>query len=471
MNKFDEFIQETDNVLDIDTSTRDTTGQIAPKTNDTSKIQSKSPISKSRHTTSPVISSNSKFLIQKQLTPTKVDETVDHPLRGSPNSHRAGTVISAPSSEKSTRTRPRKPIINKRRSLIQPLITHSQENTFEIATQVSTLHLNERQHSSTEHDVSNTNTQNSKHSRGSSTNSLTIDTNDINMLLKNLANKEMDLFESKQKIDDLRKQLLYHEKLYERHSNELKNLKAQVSKHLTDNVSGTSTPMKSQNGKNQTETSEKIKYTNNALETRGKTNKIEEVKDIINKQETHKKSISKLEPEAEKSQANGSVWSKPLAIFNQFDQILQQELEKSLNWDSETSPEKEPAGKDGTYMNEGKSNIFASDLGSDYNYVNINSATTNDDTGTTNGNSSSVSKSIWNFVNDVRTGLLGIDEEISEEEEEGFKNQTNDSSENGQLIKEFKTTKKSARSSGNKLNFIDNDEDHEVRDVEMTTFL
>lgn len=71
-----------------------------------------------------------------------------------------------------------------------------------------------------------------------------------------------------------------------------------------------------------------------------------------------------------------SIWSKPVSFLNQFDQILQNEIEK-LNKDAYTTSTKH------------------------------STASTSDDM------LNSVSNSLWNFVSDVKHGLLGEEEGTS----------------------------------------------------------
>lgn len=246
------------------------------------------------------------------------------------------------------------------------------------------------------------------------------------------------------------------ENIYQNKANELQELKNKVSKNI--NVSGSNQPVF-----NKTSTTGR----KNSRESSRRNTHVTPVKTTRNdiRQDTS------LNQDMENSDDNKqSMWSKPLALFNQVDQIIQQELERTLNWDEPPTPvEETEENKEGD---------------------------------------KSVSKSLWSFVSDLKTGLLGI-----EEEEDGPHTQQSNSNVNrpknthGQVmdnrkhanedinlsIKEFKTTKKhlddnsdthlkqrSGRTavrktkSGNKLNFVDDSDDGdstlEADMVEMGSF-
>ena len=197
-----------------------------------------------------------------------------------------------------------------------------------------------------------------------------VDTNNVNDLLKNLANKELQLLESKRNIEELKRKLLYYEKLYDQQYSDLKKLKAEVSRHISDksmmnvNISNDSTKKESQAGDEIIQSTpekhfqvikkqssdvniNKVEPSTSPLMIR-KRNNI----DINFQRDTTRRNLSDMSKEShiavtefnpidynppKKPQSKyESMWSKPFAFFNQFDQLLQSELEKSLNWDNET---------------------------------------------------------------------------------------------------------------------------------------
>ncbi|CAB4254883.1 similar to Saccharomyces cerevisiae YHR159W TDA11 Putative protein of unknown function [Maudiozyma barnettii] len=501
MNQFDEFIDETDKKLNIDTSTQISVSN-SHQDDDLPKVDSVLSSPKS-----PIINNTSKFNLQRQKTPTGI---VDHPLKNSgsiPDKEldlkliankdvvpeqipTTGPLETVPVT-RSVIPKRRSVMLNKRRSLIQPVMAPISPENF--INKSGVLEDNILKPSddvpARKYSIGNSNiidpehVQLSVHSRSSSltSSSTNLDTTDINTLLKSLASKEMDLFESKQKIEDLRKQLSQQQKMYDQHAKELQQLKTQVTKHLSENVNVAGSTISSPVNVPQIQkppidsssvqqpipsnttnpTSPKLEKDNiNGLYRRGTrtlrpkkngTPSINKTKEIPISPE----SIAEPQPSEQEEE---STWNKPFAMFNQFDQILQNELEKSLNWDSETdndSPEKLDRFRGANVFN--PTNTVSEDTSSSAN--------------------PSLSKSLWSFVDTVRSGLLGIDEneeyeneniskKVASPNERGYSNQSSNST-----MKQFKTAQKSQ---GNKLQFIgdikDNNQESIRRNVEMKDF-
>ena len=504
MNQFDEFIDETDKKLNIDTSER-----ISPSTEDRDAdiavVSGGVPASPK----SPIISNTSKFNLQRQITPTRIE---DHPLKIGEKVAQKKSIISSPPSSIATNAQPtvartvvpkrRSVLMNKRRSLIQPVIAPPSESPDTFNSKAGLADDSIRTVSGSvatrKYSLGNSNIidpehiqLSSVHSRTSSqaSSSTNVEGNDINVLLKNLASKEMDLFESKQKIEDLKKQLVQQEKLYSQHSSELQLLKSQVTKHLSENANNATSNISSpgmvapsafapltkdtklempkerasrivQPRSPETRDGKVLRNRGTGPGSRSRTvspvNSIREVPVMNNDILDNRRAAP----------SDDSVWNKSFAMFNQFDQILQNELEKSLNWDSETdndSPEK--------VSREHSANIF-------------NPGTPESDKSRARQNMNppiaqpnpSISKSLWSFVDSVRSGLLGIDE--NEEYEGDARSVSRDSqmAKHGTLsqptaMKQFKTAQKSQT---NKLQFIDDISDREgssvPKNVEMADF-
>lgn len=484
--KFDEFIAQTESEAEIDTSSRYTTGSISPQFASPTKFKNVLP-----HETDTQTGQRNRVAehqhVPKSLLNASVEESHNHPLKEDKSESRQRQVSVSNSNPSS------KGMVNKRRSLIQPMMVPTTPETDRTRPQsqsnvASGNSANKNNlHPDTNHGIDiNATTQtpssmsmgnpkfsenfaslapsskrNSMHSRTSSSQSMAIDSSlggsmDVNALLQSLANKELELLECKRKIDDLKKQLHMEENIYQNKANELQELKNKVSKNI--NVSGSNQPVF-----NKTSTTGR----KNSRESSRRNTHVTPVKTTRNdiRQDTS------LNQDMENSDDNKqSMWSKPLALFNQVDQIIQQELERTLNWDEPPTPVAE------TEENQ--------------------------------EGDKSVSKSLWSFVSDLKTGLLGI-----EEEEDGHHTQQSNSNVNrpknthGQVmdnrrhanedinlsIKEFKTTKKhlddnsdthlkqrSGRTavrktkSGNKLNFVDDSDDGdstlEADMVEMGSF-
>ncbi|SMN20760.1 similar to Saccharomyces cerevisiae YHR159W TDA11 Putative protein of unknown function [Maudiozyma saulgeensis] len=515
MNQFDEFIDETDKRLNIDTSTQISVSNNR-QDNDLPKDNSVTSSPKS-----PIISNTSKFNLQRQITPTRI---VDHPLKDSESTYNKELNMNLVSnkdiaSERPLDVKPLEPVLhtrvtvpkrrsvmlNKRRSLIQPVMAPISPETFINKSNVSDDNLVKSNDDVPirKYSIGNSNiidpehVQLSVHSRSSSlaSSSANLDTMDINSLLKSLASKEMDLFESKQKIEDLKKQLSQQQKLYDQHAKELQQLKTQVTKHLSENVnaqSSTTTPGSGNVPPSQIQSvpisapdvqqpSSVANHTSpisekknvNSLHRRGTRTLRPKKNGTPTSNKTKEVPISpecRIEPPSSKPEE--SAWNKPFAMFNQFDQILQNELEKSLNWDSETdndSPEKLDRTKG--------ANVFNTSNSSGRNTMPVENTILEANSSSVNP---SLSKSLWSFVDTVRSGLLGIgeDEEYENEnvsDKSSYLNERAGSNQsiynNNNAMKQFKTTQKSQ---GNKLQFIgdtkDNNQESIRRNVEMKEF-
>lgn len=514
MNQFDKFIEETDHELNVDTSSRKFSIGSRNKENRT-KRESNGAISVSSLSPSNSIistSSNGKpFNIQRQLKPVRVHDLNDQPLKSPEQEEpsKSSTVTSpqlkfstgVPRNRSSSRS-----MINKRRSLIQPIIPHNEhpndpthKDTTSTSNTLNSYHMANRsmeQNAIVENSMLSLTESNVSYGSFEEVNRSTVieTTNDVNELLKNLANKELELFESKQKIEELKKNLIYHEKLYEQHSNDLKQLKSKVSKHLSDKSStiNISTPAKIEPLHNQyiiestPETPKSVekekssqKYTNNTqknsslsplrLRNRASSSKLNKYKneDIIvedipfNDVEPHVAAV-KLNPTGhdissqQSSNKNESVWSKPFSILNQFDQILQKEIEKSLNWDNDTENETsfvedEEEGEDtnqampflvdkriNSHQQPQKQNMMPRQP-NPMNTRNMNhpQLAKQSSNSSNSGLTRSVSTSLWGFVNDMKEGLLGS--YASEDEDDQH---IRDSPDINQNMKEFNTKKK-----------------------------
>lgn len=117
-------------------------------------------------------------------------------------------------------------------------------------------------------------------------------------------------------------------------------------------------------------------------------------------------SLPPISPQLPRKENGDSMWSKSISMLNQFDQLMQNELEKSLNWEGDKDSSDEDSDSNNT-VNQYRSitDSFLPDA--------------------------SVTASIWNFVNDVKTNILSV-----VQEEEPSVSSDNDT------MKEFKTLKK-----------------------------
>ncbi|CAL9737008.1 hypothetical protein MOSE0_L01464 [Monosporozyma servazzii] len=516
MNPFDKFIEETDHELNVDTSSRKFSIGSRNKENRTKHESNGSIGTYSLSPRNSIISTTSNgkpFNIQRQLKPVRVHDLNDQPLKSPEQEEPSNSsTVTSPQLNLSTglpRNRSSsRSMINKRRSLIQPIIPHSEhtnnsthkDNTSASNT-LSPYHVANKsmeQNVFVENSMLSLTESNVSYSSIDEVNRSAVieKTNDVNELLKNLANKELELFESKQKIEELKKNLIYHEKLYEQHSNDLKQLKSKVSKHLSDKSStiNISTPTKTEPLQKQyivestpetPKSSEKNKssqtFTNNTqknsslspLRLRNRTSSSNQNKfkneDIIVEDvpyiDAEPRSVAvHLNPtdhdmstqKQPASNQNESVWSKPFSIFNQFDQILQKEIEKSLNWDNDTENETsfvedEEEGEDtnqtmpfrvGKRITSQQQQHQQSTIPREPNLANPHSMNNPQLTKhlSNNGKSGltrSVSTSLWGFVNEMKEGLLGT---YASEDEDGQHSQ--DSTDINQNMKEFNTKKK-----------------------------
>lgn len=509
MNQFDRFIEETDRQFNIDTSSRKTSIELVNGTEEGKRRDSDNSIEVIDDTHSsysdldtqsksgiPVIpnsessrSNNSKSIIpQRPLTPVRINNLSDQPLNDveSENYKKneivqndAFTNTSQFNGQNSQGSRDRsssKSVINKRKSLIQPLIIHNDHRHKKDVSSgsIDTNHSFQKNMEKTVNNESSTtssfdsNTSNNFNENSYSSTSL-VDSNDVDELLKKLANKELELLESKRKIEELKKKLIYHEELYEKQYNDLKKLKEKVSKHLSykspmkNDASRNSTMKEPQSQEEIAQSTpkkispiikEKLDYVN--INKRGQSTSPLGMKNHNNTKinlqrekirnnpsdmtnESHS-AVTKLNPidynPPKKPQSrNESMWSKPFTLFNQFDQLLQNELEKSLNWNNETENES-------SFTEEVDKNKHDDIIRSDYDNPDIPNTNdhlrnrpTIDKRHLQPSNQSltrSVSTSLWGFVNDMKEGLLGTYDIIDE-----GKSRSQDSI----TMKEFNTVK------------------------------
>ncbi|CUS24872.1 LAQU0S21e00364g1_1 [Lachancea quebecensis] len=344
MSKLDGFIEEHDRESNIDSSARLESTKLSPKAG--------SPRQRTRQNgvKSPIV--------QPQATPAKPSEQ-EHPLKETPTR----TTVNGKMTRSNTL---------KRLSLIQPVI--SPETT-------------PKEHRQQQVARNRSRSVVSVHSRSSSSASeqLADATKDVNALLQLLANKELELLETKHKIEELKKTLTQEEKALLRQTHELQDLKTQVSKTLN---SGIDEQKQQQNHSSHHSPNQ----SSLAVPT------------------SHTSSNESRPTQAKKE----SVWTKPLSFLNQFDQLIQHELEKKLNWDEVASPEKTPGAESGALP--GRSASPASQYNSSIANNNSNNINNNNWGRSNEDVLGNMSSSLWSFVSDVKTGLLGINEE---EEEEG----------------------------------------------------
>ncbi|CCK70327.1 Tda11p KNAG_0E00590 [Huiozyma naganishii CBS 8797] len=491
LDKFDAFIQETDRQLDVDTSTRSPSlmgrratsaelkggmangtglaifgpGDGDVQTNSKSSTHG-NPKSQTRYirnlnnTGSHPIAQQQQQQ-QRQLVHTRVENIQDQPLVVEPQEKGGAELAEAhiPTSPSAHRTYLRlrgksqlkSAVVNKRRSLIQPIIPHIEPVPQEAITHQGTnVHgVQDPSLTTNAHSTSMAGSENAFHSRTSSSSSLMLNTTDqTNNLLKTLANKELELFDSKRKIEDLKRQLANCEKTYQQQSKDLQLLKEKVSKRINttneqlEKLSSQSAitpernlspqPQKQKPMANSAspiarrvhkmEDSPKLGEANSAADDFQDIAKVGSFSPRIKPEE-----VSKLTSSDRNSvERDSTLWTKPLAILNQFDQILQNELEKSLNWDHD--PESSETRFIGGMKASREGNFDDSPVS--------DNASSNSSSDKEGRNRQSVTSSIWNFVSDMKTGLLGIVEEPSKPGESG----ANSPSSPG--IKAFKTTKK-----------------------------
>lgn len=405
MNKFDEFVEAADKELHVDTSTRNTTMNMTPSGE---RQDSRSP---TKSSSGEVLSR--KEMKMKQFSPKKLNYS-DHPLK----EHNS----SGKSRKTSTST------INKRKSLLQPMVTpqtpdKSGGSWVSNAGSPSGSVNNDRRSTSIA----------SMHSRSSSQ-SYSFDSA-LDISLQNLANKELELLEIKRHIEELKKQLQLEEQFYHKRVEEVKELKSQVSNNLQVN-----TQQQQQQQHQHQNQHQQHRHQQHLQVQHGK------------RRDEHNRSHSRR---TSSGTGSGSVWSKPLAFFNQFDQIIQHELERSLRWDDtpedkimHPEPYEGAAGVQHNQLRQAELGVVApknqpndgnsnNNISSNNKNNNNNNNISSDEEEDDDDDDDDGSTNIWNFFNDVKTGLLGI------EEEEEVPQRTiagSAKAENG--IKEFKTAKK-----------------------------
>ena len=218
---------------------------------------------------------------------------------------------------------------NTMRSLIQPMMVPCTPDKRESVNRGQNIGEPGRRKVGTQANNSRTYSDPIKSKKPSNT--MNIGDDNVNRTLQELAKKESEILEKKRKVQELQRQLHIEQTSIRRSIIELENLKRTVEAIM-----------------NSPSNHNEITYNFQA--------------DTIEKSEI---------PD------NQSVWSKPLSLFNQFDQIIQQEFDKNM-----------------------------SIVGN-----NLRRYDSDDDSDDNNGEDLGVSQSIWNFVNDVKTGLLGIDSE------------------------------------------------------------
>lgn len=396
MNKFDEFIESNEKELDVDTSTRNSMISLSPvmKARPKFRPSGSNGYRFEHHRTSSAGSVHS----QKPMTPTRLSER-DHPLQMKPDARRAVTRHSSVSIPTA---------MGKRRSLIQPMVfptTPESQNSISFGNTVSFsggshgIQLESTTVLSSEEAIGD-GLRRSRNGSSQSVNSMAataVPTNgaDVSTLLQALATKELELLECKQKVEDLKKQTQHEEENYSRRARELQELKEQVSKHLDPSQNmpakncAFSPVLKNIPMESRAENAGNASFVGMRKEREPlNSNQSRSVfsQDI---QETRQGNTSS-------DPSKQSLWSKPLALFNQFDKIIQHEIERTLNWD-DSSPG-EPERRRATPTSNDDSSVRL---------LNGENSGTNE----VSPSQGSVSRSLWNFVSDVKAGLLGIEEE------------------------------------------------------------
>lgn len=293
----------------------------------------------------------------------------------------------------------------KRKSLIIPLIPSDSPSSVDTSVRteriVSTGNISSHSRTSS---ISSVPTAIGAPLLNTTSHSFIEESSDVSILLQQLANKELDILEQKKQIDDLKRQLIQKEQVLQSEIKELKELKLLVSQALNSHP-----------------------YGKNILHH----NHIQSSSDVVYKQESfdnevqhqnYTNNITNLTTSTPSKRE--SMWSKPLHLFNQFDQIIQEGLEKKLGFDDLiSSPDTTPIKLE--YSRE----------------------STNDHSYKDNPTISTASNTLWNFVHDMKLGLLGI----NEEPEDDFSVDCN--------MKQFKTKNHSKDSidsvSINRLSFVE----------------
>ncbi|CCE61593.1 hypothetical protein TPHA_0A05180 [Tetrapisispora phaffii CBS 4417] len=489
ITNFDEFIENGDSMLKVDTTTRQGTIRENRTTPSPKKAINENTV------IAPVrsISSNRNQLSPKSLTPTRLN-SFEHPLRENEDSNdNNAPLIRKKISRSNTKSN--------RRSLIQPIAVPSSPNNESIngailgASQLSPNQANDRLFQTHKRILSNT----SYHSRQNSSNSVLTDTsihnnnpinssrigedptNDINTLLKKLASKEQELLEMKQRIEDTKKQLISEEQMYNDNILELKELKVLVSKHLnTNNATVITSPVKIENNigdstinsntqlyipKVRHSSGTKIGLSNLDSEHNG--SHMNQSTGLVNEGIDNVNTITDL-PKNQPSKRVSS-WKNPLSLFNQLDQRLQQEVEKKLYADTNTDPHpvegmdsQSLLGSETSQIKKSPSKLFppltdsTDELASEKQQAQYSKYISADDYVSINAASEQQQQSgssLWNFVSGMKTGLLGI----TEKPESGIYQRNMDAKRNA----------KSVYDSNNKDQYSNSSSDLNVNDIKQ----
>ncbi|SCU88809.1 LAME_0E01222g1_1 [Lachancea meyersii CBS 8951] len=325
ISRLDSFIEANDREASMDTSSRLTKAEL-------DSFAADDELSRDGQT-STTPNGTKGIKIQTRASPASPSDQ-DHPLKHTPTR--------TPDHSKLGRSN-----TMKRLSLIQPVVSSSPTPKDHRQSQPALLKVRTRSQS-----------VRSGHSRSSSAASEVQQQRDagesVNSLLQLLANKELELLETKRKIDELRKGLNQEEAHLQLQTQQLQDLKTQVGKTVYNGM-------------------DDHKYTKT-------------VQSAAQPSQSKKSGPTTLETPRLSSNRE-SMWSKPLTFFNQFDQLIQHELEKKLHWDEVPLPKK-PSNAEQEPHSKPSDDVL--------------------------GN---VSSSLWSFVSDVRSGLMGINEEETTEQE------------------------------------------------------
>lgn len=396
----DDFIEATDKDLEVDTSTRCQPGSLTPPGVGS---PSRSISAGSGNRKSNGVEGKQAHPQQRQFSPQNLSHQ-DHPLKAN-----RGPSVNLNVGPRRSAT------LSQRRSLIQPIVAPKTPDTH-------SAKCNKSEPSSLTADRVHRQRSGSVASQGSLRAG---GEPDISTLLQSLATKELELLDGKHRVEELKKKLAAEETLHQERLKELQELKEQVGIHFHKTAANSMSPTGD-------------KYRSNTKERE----ELKEPKEPSARASSPAvSSISNEQPAAERRH---SLWSKPLAMLGQVDQIIQHEFERSLNWDDPPSP----APQVGDTVRQGKQSDAQT----------------------------GVSQSIWSFVNDMRSGLLGIDEEVETESLSRPKPEKDHAAKVNSDIKQFKTAgraeAKAATAEENKLKFFGSgmSEDElvgDARDVEM----
>lgn len=399
MNKFDEFIEAADKDLKVDTSTRVSSGSLTPPGMlSPNSLVSGNSVSRKRE--SHPQEGTKTYGQSRQFTPQRLSHQ-DHPLKDAAGQPQNAAVAARNANG-----------LNKRRSLIQPIVapkTPERHAKYNVSAP-TTLVADRSSQAKTESKAT-------KRSSAADADGM------MSTLLQNLANKELEILDAKQRIEELKKQLASEDTQYQERLKDLQELREKVSYHFhRAAISNSPQPAANAKAKAEVKSSEPAKVRQNRAAT-----------PPVNKVSTPNTALPKEDKQ--------SVWSKSLAMFNQFDQIIQHELERSLNWDEHPSPatREEAHQQDETAVRSKKQ--------------------TEEPGG--------VTKSLWNFVSDMKSGLLGIDEESESR-------QQSDSAGSDEVVGLGIRTSDSPTVNDNKLKFVGGElsaeEDGINKEVEMNDF-